>query len=181
MPALGCSKWEHRDLNPNRRSASQSRCFPYWRAFRVDKRRGKKKSLPHCLLACSRREDKWPLLWNFYGFLRASIGMPLFANNATWPKPQNNTSKHLNRNANESKMHSTIDAPCIEWGMAKSFGFANATPFSATICTTLCMIPQPRIRLINPGIIPSTTISSTTTMDQTWQVLSDSACCCLVR
>ena len=29
-------------------------------------------------------------------------------------------------------MHSAIDAPGIEWGMAKSFGFANTTPFSAT-------------------------------------------------
>jgi len=39
-------------------------------------------SLPYCLLACRRlrREATWPLPRSFYGFLRASIWVPLFAN-----------------------------------------------------------------------------------------------------
>jgi hypothetical protein len=31
-----------------------------------------------------------------------SMGVPLFANYVTWPKPRNDISKHLNRNANEN-------------------------------------------------------------------------------
>jgi hypothetical protein len=40
------------------------------------------------------------------------------ANYVTWPKPQNNISKQLNRNGNENKMYSAIDVPFIEWGTA---------------------------------------------------------------
>jgi hypothetical protein len=45
----------------------------------------------------------------------------------TWPKPQNNISKHLNRNDNENKMYSAIDVPFIEWGMARYLLLASPT------------------------------------------------------
>ena len=62
--------------------------------------------------------------------------VPLFANYVTWPKPQNNISKHLNQNDNENKMYSAIDVPFhrIGDGQLRITGFANATPFAAIIC-----------------------------------------------
>lgn len=40
------------------------------------------------------------------------------ADYVTWPKPQNNISKQLDRNDNEDKMYSEIDVSFIEWGTA---------------------------------------------------------------
>jgi hypothetical protein len=39
---------------------------------------------------------------SFYGFLRASMGVPLFANYVTWPKSRNDISRHLSRKTNEN-------------------------------------------------------------------------------
>jgi hypothetical protein len=77
---------------------------------------------------------------SFYGFLRASIGVPLFANYVTWPKPQNDISKHLNRNANENKMYSA-NVPFIGWGMASYYWLRQCNAIHrAPLCMTRLLL-----------------------------------------
>jgi hypothetical protein len=64
-----------------------------------------------------------------------------------------------------SKMYIAIDAPFIEWGWPVIYyWFCQRNAIHRHHMRPLYMIPEPRMRLVNPGIIPSTNITTTATI-----------------